>query len=579
MANGQKFPHVEKAHAYAQAVVSGEVAACKWTRFACQRQLDDLARSEAGEWEFCFDPAKAERICKFISNMPHIKGKWAKRDPKNPRAHLISLEPWQCFVLTIPFGWVNRETGLRRFKTVYIEVPRKNAKSTISSGVALYMLALDEEEGAECYSAATTRDQAAIVWDMAKKMSERSPEFCAHFGVDIRARNLNVIGTASKFEPLSAEGDSLDGLNIHFGCIDELHAHKTREVFDVLETGTGSRTQPLLWCITTAGSNRAGICYEQRTYLTKLLDRVAMDETYFGIIYTIDDDDDWTDPKVWAKANPNYGVSVNPEDLARKCAKALQMPSAINNFLTKHLNRWVNADTAWMDMRKWDACGDQSLSETDFKDDPCWESLDLASKIDLAARVRVYRREIEGVTHYFGFWTFYLPEAAAEDGRNSQYSGWDREGRLVLTPGEVTDYEFIKEDLRADVGRIQLRELAFDPWQATQLSTELIPEGFPMVEVRPTVQNFSEPMKELEKLVIQKRFHHNGCPAMSWMISNVVCHTDAKDNIYPRKERPENKIDGVVGLIMALGRAIVNGGEKESTAGLFDLAKLMEDRA
>lgn len=547
--------YVGIARQYAEDVVAGRIPACKWTQRACQRQLDDLERTE---WPYRFDAERASHVCRFIELLRHVKGRWARTGER------LRLEPNQVFRLTTVFGWIDA-AGRRRFKTAYIEVPRKNAKSTESAGVALYCLTADDEPGAEVYSAATTRDQARVVWDVARRMVDKDPAMRARFGVATGAHTVYVEEAGSVFRPLSRDQQgNHDGLNVHCGIVDELHAHKTRDMFDVLETATGSRDQPLLWQITTAGFNRAGICYEQRAYVVKILDGVVDDPEYFGIIYTIDEDDDWTDPDIWRKANPNWGVSVDPDDIARKARKAMEMAAARNNFLTKHLNVWVNADTAWMDMLAWDRCGDPALTPEDFLGQPCWVPLDLASKVDIAAKGLLFRQQIDGDWHYYWFGRFYLPEAAAEDGRNSQYGGWADEGRLVLTPGNVCDYEYIRQDLRDDQSRFEIQEVPYDPFQATQLSVELMSEGFPMVEVRPTVLNFSEPMKELESLVLSGRFHHDGCPVMAWMISNVVCHLDAKDNIYPRKEFPENKIDGPVALIMALGRAMVqDSGEIE----------------
>lgn len=548
------YHHCAEALQYAKDVAASRVPACRWVRLACKRHLDDLKRWRGKGAPFHFSEEAGERVCKFIELLPHVKGEWARR------GETLKLQPWQKFVLSVAFGWL-RPDGTRRFRTVYIEVPRKNAKSTMSSGVALYMLGPDGEVGAEVYSAATTRDQARIVFQDAQAMARKDPELRAHFGLEVGAHAVWSQATGSRMQALSADGGTLDGLNIHCAVVDELHAHKTRAVYDVLETGTGSRSQPLLWNITTAGSNRAGICYEVRTYLTKLLEGVAQDETFFGVIWTIDDGDDWASEEAWKKANPNYGVSLYPDDFARLARKAMEMPSATNNFLTKRLNVWVNADTAWMDMRAWDKCADRALTLEQFEGQPCRISLDLASKVDIAAKLTLFERDVEGKggkpeRHYYAFGRYYLPEEAAEDGRNSQYGGWSREGRLVLTPGNVIDFEYIKDDLRQDASRFEIQEVPYDPFQATQLSTELQAEGFPMVEMRPTVLNFSEPMKELEKLVLSGRFHHDGCPVLAWMVSNVVCHMDNKDNIYPRKERPENKIDGVVALIMALGRAM-----------------------
>ena len=473
--------------------------------------------------------------------MTHVKGKLAGKP--------IKLEPWQVFILTTVFGWVDSE-GRRRFKTAYIEVPRKNAKSTLSSVVALYCLAADGEKGAEVYSAATTRDQARIVWQDAKHMAKNSPGLKSKFGVDITAHSIHVTETASYFKALSRDqGGNLDGLNVHCAIIDELHAHKTRDIFDVIETATGAREQPLLWLITTAGFNRAGICYEQRAYSLKILAGLK-DEEYFGVVYSLDDADDWQDPKSWAKANPNWGVSVKPEDIERKARKAMEMAAAQNNFLTKHCNLWVNADTAWMDMRAWERCGDPALDMADFEGLSCFGGLDLATKTDIASRVFVFERD--GILHAFD--RHYLPEETVENNANSQYSGWEIDGYLTATPGNITDYDVIEDDILIDAKRFRVEEFGYDPFQATQMSGHLVANGLPMVQVGQTVKNLSEPMKELEALVIAGKFKHNGNPVLSWMISNVVAHVDAKDNIYPRKEFPQNKIDGVVALLIAINR-------------------------
>jgi phage terminase large subunit-like protein len=544
---------------YAEAVIENQIPACRWVKLACQRQLNDLTRLRGKATPFSFNPKLTDRngrsfypadnLCGFIERLPHVKGPLAGES--------IKLEPWQIFILTTVFGWV-KDDGKRRFRRSYIEIPRGNAKSTLSSAVALYMLAADREGGAEVYSLATTRDQARIVFGDAQTMARRSPGFRNRFSVEVGAHNMHVLASGSKFEALSAEGSTLDGLNIHFGCVDELHAHKTRTVYDVVETGTGKRDNSLLWVITTAGSNRAGICYEVRTFVTKLLDGVFDDHSQFGIIYGLDDGDDWTSESSLIKANPNWGISVRPEVLAPLQAKAMQLPSAVNNFKTKHLNEWVNADTAWMDMRAWDACADSSIDLDAFVGQPCWIGLDLASKTDIAALVMVFaHREIADAYVIFG--KYYLPEDTVTAAGNSQYEGWMRTGRLTVTPGNVIDFGWIEADLLDMASRYAIQAVAFDPFQATQLSTRMLSEGLPMIEVRPTVLNFSEPMKTLEALVLQKKLMHDGDPVLSWMASNVVAHLDVKDNIYPRKERPENKIDGIVALIMAISRSIKPG--------------------
>jgi len=534
---------------FARGVRDGSIIACGWVQKACGRHLADIDRQTSDGFSYRFEPDRGNRVARFIEHLKHVKGPLAGRH--------IHLEPWQCWVITSVFGWLcdgGPRDGKRRFRRVYIEVPRGNAKSTLSSGVGLYMLSADGEGGAEVYSLATTRDQARIVARDAQQMARKSPELMGRLGVQVNAHNITVLKTASKFEALSSDGSTLDGLAIHFACVDELHAHRTRDLWDVTETGTAKRDQSLLWAITTAGSNRSGICYEVRGYLTKILDGAITDDSVFGAIWTIDPEDDWTAEASFAKANPNWGVSVQPDVVMALLAKAMQMPAAQNNLKTKFLDVWVNADSAWMDMQAWERATDKTLDIADFSGERCIIGLDLATKTDIAAKLIVFAREIEGVTHYYVFGTFYLPEAAVSDGRNSQYAGWEIEGRLVTTPGDVLDFQRVEDDLIEDSSRYQVAEIAYDPWQATQLAQRLQNQGANVIEYRNTVGTFSAPMKELDALTRAGRLHHDGDPALSWMVSNVVCHTDQKDNIYPRKERPENKIDGVVALIMAIGR-------------------------
>lgn len=549
---------------YQKDVLSGKIPACKWVKAACQRQVDDLKRWPLKKSQFRFDPEKAERICRFISNLTHIKG---------PLAGVkIELQPWQVFILTTAFGWVT-QAGTRRFRRVYIEVPRGNGKSALSSGVGLYMLCADGEGGAECYSLATTRQQARIVFGDAQSMARANKGLLARFGATVTAHNIHILKTASKFEALSAEGSTLDGLNTHIGIIDELHAHKTRAVYDVVETSIGKRTQSMLWVITTAGSDRAGICYEVRGFVTQILNNVlirhdglgykvdgngADDESQFGIVYTVDDEDDrFTEASV-AKANPNWGVSVMPDVVLPLMQKAIQMPSAANNFLTKHVNVWVNASVAWMDMRAWDRCADKSLTLDDFEGEDCFLGLDLATRNDICAKVRIFKREIEGKKHYYLFGDYFLPESAVADGRNSQYSGWVRSGHLIETSGDVTDYDVVAATIRDDATRFNVREVGFDEWNATHLANTLGEEGLVMIAMRQGARTLSEPMKHFEELVMAGQLHHDGNPALTWMVSNTLAKRDEADNIKPVKERYENKIDAVVAAIMALGRAMMD---------------------
>lgn len=294
---------------------------------------------------------------------------------------------------------------------------------------------------------------------------------------------------------------------------------------------------------------------------TRVLERQAIDETQFAVIYTADEDDDWTSPEALEKANPNWGVSVRPEMILSLLAKAKALPSAINNFKTKHLDIWCSASNAWMDMGAWAQCEDHTLRLEDFEGERCVIGLDLGSKNDMTAKVRVFPLEADGPTRYAVFCDFYLPERAVENAVNAQYSGWAEEGLLHVTPGAMTDLNVVEEDLREDLSRFNVEAVIYDPWQATQMATTLSEDDAPMVECRMTVQNMSDPMKSVEALVLDRRLLHDGNPILTWMMGNVVAKLDAKDNIFPRKERYEQKIDGVIALIMAMGNALADDND------------------
>lgn len=543
--------YVDRARRYAEAVVAGTIPACKYVRQACERQIGDLASPPAG---YQFDEEKASRICAFIELVPHIKG------PLASRGELIRLEDWQVFVLTTVFGWVDAE-GQRRFRRVYIEVPRGNGKSALTSPVGLYMLAMDGEAGAEVYSAATTRDQARIVFRDAQAMARKMPKFCARFGVDVTAQAIVQMRSSSSFKALSADGHTLDGLNIHLAAVDELHAHKSRDVYDVLESGMGKRPQSLLWMITTAGANKHGICYEVRDYVLKVLAGTMEDnasESMFGIVFTVDEGDDPFEVETLRKANPNWGVSVEPNVVLQTASKARQVATARANYLTKHLNIWVDANTALFDTEHWRRCEDKALDEADFAQDESVIALDLASKIDIAAKLNVYRRTIDGKDHYFAFPRFFLPRAAIEEERHPMYRGWEMQGDIEATAGETIDFAVIEDEIRLEVPGRNIAAVVADPWQAQYLIKNLERDNFPAEEMRQTVANMSEATKTLDALMREGRIHHPGNAVLNWMIGNVVGHFDAKDNVYPRKELPANKIDGAVALIMALGWFVQN---------------------
>lgn len=530
--------YCELARAYCIDVVDGRVDACEWVRRSCQRQIDDLRRED---WRWIFDEERASSICEFLECLPHVKGLWPSKT--------IVLQPWQIFILTTIFGWIDKTDKTRRYRRALVVIPRKNSKSTMAAGIALFLLALDSEPGAEVYSAATTREQAKISWDIARKMIQRMPEL-RELGVEPLAHSIALVAEGACYKPLSRDADSLEGLNIHGAIIDELHAHNNREVFDVIDEGIGSRRQPLIFMISTEGDASVGIFPEQVDYLQNVLRGAREDDRYFGVIYTIDKSDDWTQRASWAKANPNFGVSVYEDDLVARFAQAKSNPESQSSFLTKRLGVRVGAGEAYFNMLSWTAlCATPNLKMEDFRGQSSIFTFDLASKSDVAARIAVFRKQ----GHFYVFGKYYLPEDALERGHPNYdiYRGWASADppAITFTPGKIIDYEFIQEDLLRDAKEYRIDLIGTDPYNATQFQTNMTARGLKMIDLFQTTLNLSEPMKETAALIVSGRIHHNGDPVLTWMIGNVVAKRDVNENVFPRKAREHNKIDGAVALI------------------------------
>ncbi|MEF2551999.1 terminase TerL endonuclease subunit [Aurantimonas sp. A2-1-M11] len=534
--------YVGKANRYARDVVAGRILACKWVRLSCQRHLDDLAKQKGKDYPYRFDAAKAEKVCQFLELLPHSKGEWARKGLK------LQLEPWQCFKTAALFGWVRKRDGRRRFRKALILEPRKNAKSTWAAGVGLYMLTADGEHGAEVYSGATTERQAWEVFGPARLMAQKTPALQSAFGLSVNASNLHILGNGSKFEPVI--GKPGDGSSPTCAIIDEYHEHDTDVQVDTMETGMGAREQPLLLIITTAGDNLAGPCFAAMEDAQKVLEGLVENDELFALIYTVDPDMDWTSDAALVMANPNLDVSVKGEFLRARQRDAINNPRKVGIFKTKHLNLWVQARDAYFNIQRWTESADPSLKIEDFAGQPCRIGVDLASTIDIAA-VEITFQHGDG---YARFGRYYLPEATIEHGENEHYRGWEKAGWLTQTDGDMIDYVTIRDDLIGLTKLYQVEEIAFDPHQAMMMMSELSQEGVPVVEVRPLVLNFSPAMKQMDGLIRSRKIVHNGDPVFTWMLSNVVAKPDAKDNVYPRKNRPENKIDGPVAHMMALAR-------------------------
>lgn len=532
------------AEQYIKDVESGKEVACEWVKKTIKRHLRDLK----GLRGFYFDPEAGEVALKSFNNYKHYKGKWA--------GQVFYLLPWQQAIIYILFGWLRKATGLRRFRTGYVEVARKNGKSHMAAGVGLYMLDMDGEYAAEVYSAATKHDQAKIVHTAAKQMVNGSPVLKRF--IKVYKDSLSVEETrGSVFRPLSADYGSMDGLNVSCAIIDELHAHKGRELYDVLDTATGAREQPLILSITTAGVARESICREMHDYTKNILNGVIKDETFFGIIYTLDDSDDWADPGVWVKANPSLGAALTHEELTEQAQKAKNSAASRNAFLRYRMNVWTSASTGWLKWEAWEASAGK-VNEKELEGCACYVGMDLSTTRDISAVCLAFPQE-DGTIK--AIWRYFLPEDDIEErGRidRAPYSEWARpeQGWLMLTQGNVIDYDFIEEEIKHLAERYNILEVAYDPYNATQLVNHLIEGGLTCVNMRQGFLSLSPATKGLEAAIMRREFHHGNNPITNWMIPNCEVVLDAAGNIKLDKaaRSARRKIDGVVAAIMAYSR-------------------------
>lgn len=560
-----KYALVEKANQFARKVVAGKIPACRYVKLACQRHLDDLVASRKASFKYRFDAAKAERKLRLIQLMPHTKGEWAFK------RQLVTLEPWQLFGLACTFGWVRKISGLRRFRISYWEVPRKNGKSVVAAGVGISMFVLDDEFGAEVYSGATTEKQAWEVFRPARLMIKRSPMLMEAAGIEVNASNLNRPDDGSRFEPII--GNPGDGASPSCAIVDEYHEHDTAVLFETMLTGMGARRQPLMFVITTAGANIEGPCYELRAQVIAMLEGTVPDDELFGWIFTIDEGDDWTDPKVLAKANPNMGVSVHSDYLESQQARAVKNASFQNTFKTKHLNIWVSARSPYFNMEAWKACAEPSLRFEDFEGQECRIALDLASQVDVCARINLFHRFVEGKIHYYCLAPrFYLPEATIANGSErkvvERWQKWVNQGLITECDGAEVDFNQVERDVLDDAKLVAVLEVPHDPFGAFQMAKNLQAHGLVPIKIPQQKEHLSPAMKELDAAILAGRFHHDGNPVLSWMMGNVTARPDANDNVFPRKEKTENKIDGPVALIMAVGRAML--GTMPEQTSIYD---------
>lgn len=554
-----KYPLCAKAHAYAQQVLDGEILACKWVRLACERFMRDLERAETEAFLYRWDTDRAEKVMRFAQKLPHVKGRWARKDAKTGKSERLKLEPWQCFVLANLFGWVRKSNGARRFNRASIYVPRKNGKSFFACVIGWWMFAKDNEPGAEVYCGATTEAQAWEVFRPARQLGIAEPDLPAALGVEIFGSAMKKMDDGSRFEPVI--GKPGDGASPHCAIVDEYHEHLDPVLHDTMKTGMGAREQPLLLVISTAGDNLAGPCREDWRECEKLLENAFEDDTKFCVIWTLDEGDDWTSEDALKKANPNWGVSINPELILVDQKNAVRDPAKQAVFKTKHLDIWVNARNGWLNMEKWNACADPALRLDDFAGQPCWIGIDAAAKIDVFSMIAAFERGDEVVI----FPLHFMPEETIALPHNKHMQKWVAQGRLIATPGARTDQTQVESVLREWSEKFYIQEVAYDPKEISYLMNQVRTwAGFPCIEMTQGPTLMSEPMKELEAKIETRKLRHPACPVLTWMASNVI-KKEARGGgpvkyYYPAKERAENKIDGIVAAIMALSRQMNQQG-------------------
>lgn len=555
---------------YVSEVLSGKRPVGKMARLAIRRFADYLDKPPAG---YKFSDERADRICRWVELFPHVEGTWATPN--------ITLDPWQVALLRNLFGFID-EDGCRMFSRAFLLVPRKAAKTTLSATVILYLLCADGEAGPRCYAAATTREQARLVSETAKKMVRKCPAMMKQFGITITggatlAGKIVVEKGDGEFQPLSADHHSLDGLNIHGAVVDEFAQHPNQLLYSVLDTATGARRQPLLWSISTAGYNTQSPCYKQQQYVEKVLKGELTDHTTFGLIHSADPDDDWKSPDTWAKAHPALGSSMLESQMERMAKEAQGNPQGEVAFKTKMLNLWQDAAASWLSMDAYDKCkhpdpevcvpDDTAWKRPEMREAPLWIGLDLSSRRDLTALCFLWQMPDDRLLMKH---RYYLPEAGHQFIGNDAMRQWSDEGWLTTTLGAQIHQPSILDDLKRANEEYNLRGVAYDEWQADFIAVALAEAGVNVVKFRHIVSNMSPAMKATDALIADQKLLHDGNPLTRLCFANVVAKEDAKREIYPRREGEKSKIDGAIAALMAVGVSQIMEPEDGKDAPFFE---------
>nr|WP_245357307.1 terminase TerL endonuclease subunit [Stenotrophomonas rhizophila] len=533
----------------------------KWIRLAGKRFLADLKRASRKRPPFLFDEWHACDPCDFIEKLPHVEGKWARPEIELHRSHVF-------FVVQL-FGFRNLD-GSRRFTSALFAVARKNAKSTLAAAILLYCQCCEEEEGAQIISAATTGSQARIIFNVAKRMTEKTPDLQEAFGLACWANAISRVETGASFKPINAKASTQDGLNPSHVGLDEIHAHKSADLLNVLTSAAGARSNPLWLYTTTEGYTNPGPWGEIRQFAKQVLQGILGESAdhFLVVFFAVDDEDDEFDESAWPKANPL--MDANPhllKAIRKEAVEARQMPSKLAEFKIKRLNRPASSATGWVDLMKWQRCGGKVDLDW-LAGHPCWGALDLASTLDLTSWRLVWK--VDGV--YYTWGRRFVPSEAIR-ARTERgvvpYAGWVAAGLIEVTEGEVTDYAVVESRIREDIERFNPLAIGYDRWNAQEISQRLMADGHPLIEFNQTTKNYHPAMQELERAYISKSIQHGNDPVLNWCASNLIAVKDGNLNMKPDKKRSPDKIDDMATLLMGIGLSMPTGEDEGDMDGFL----------
>lgn len=508
-----------------------------------------LSDRDTKDGPYFYHQKSAQDALRFFSEgLSHVTGKWNKKP--------FYLDEWQVPIIEDIFGWKRRVDGTRRFRMVNLFMARKNGKSELASGIGLFGLAADKEPRAEVYSVAGDRGQASIIFNTACDMVLASEDLSR--ALNVYQHHIFYPKYNSTYKVLSSESKTKFGFNPHFTLFDELFVQPNERLYEALTTAGGTRSQPLHVNISTAGFDPLTLCGDVWNHSVQVLNGVVEDDELYTVMYSVPEDADWTDENIWKLANPALGTFLSIDALRSQFKRAHESIEKQNSFKRFRLNMWTQQETRWLDLDRWDSC--KAENPEDLRDDLrgkiCYGGLDLASRMDLVALALDFPI---GTSKFKSLMFYWCPEKSIEQRARKDrvpYDAWARAGYLRPTPGNVVDYDFIRRDINELAKEFKLAKLGIDEWNSTQLGVQLKGDGIEVIPLRQGFKTLSEPMKEIEKIVVDRALEHDGSPVMRWNVNNVAPEKDAMDNIKPSKELSREKIDGVTALVMAHGLTI-----------------------